>query len=83
MPSIALSGPKPWTISFSYGRALQDVALEAWHGQKENLKGGQQAFYHRAKCNSEAAMGRYTDELERETSRLRSEPSHRSDWHDD
>src|SRR5215208_4130944 len=24
---------RPWTISFSYGRALQDPALEAWHGQ--------------------------------------------------
>jgi hypothetical protein len=29
------------------------------------LKAGQQAFHHRAKCNSEAASGRYTDELER------------------
>jgi fructose-bisphosphate aldolase, class I len=33
-----MGGPKPWAISFSYGRALQDVALEAWHGQQENLK---------------------------------------------
>jgi fructose-bisphosphate aldolase, class I len=77
-----LSGPKPWSISFSYGRALQDVALEAWQGQRENLKAGQQAFSHRAKCNSEAAMGRYTDELEREPVGV-SEPAHRSDWHDD
>jgi fructose-bisphosphate aldolase, class I len=77
-----LSGPKPWSISFSYGRALQDVALEAWHGQRENLKAGQQAFSHRAKCNSAAAMGRYTDELEREPVSV-SEPAHRSDWHDD
>ena len=77
-----LAGPKPWPISFSYGRALQDVALETWHGQKENLKASQQAFYHRAKCNSEAAMGRYTDELEREPVGA-SESAHRSDWHDD
>jgi fructose-bisphosphate aldolase class I len=77
-----LGGPKPWPISFSYGRALQDVALEAWHGQKENLKASQQAFYHRARCNSEAAMGRYTDELERESVGA-SDPAHRSDWHDD
>lgn len=77
-----LSGPKPWPISFSYGRALQDVALEAWHGQRENLKAGQQAFSHRAKCNSAAAMGCYTDELEREPVSV-SEPAHRSDWHDD
>jgi len=77
-----LGGLKPWSISFSYGRALQDVALETWHGQKEYLKASQQAFYHRAKCNSEAAMGRYTDELEREPVGA-SEPAHRSDWHDD
>jgi fructose-bisphosphate aldolase class I len=36
-----LDGPKPWVISFSYGRALQAVALEAWHGKKENLKAAQ------------------------------------------
>lgn len=77
-----LSGPKPWSISFSYGRALQDVALEAWHGQKENVKAGQQAFHHRAKCNSEAALGRYTDKLEGEPAGV-NEPAHRSDWHDD
>jgi fructose-bisphosphate aldolase class I len=79
---IRLGGPKPWSISFSYGRALQDVALEAWHGQKENVKAGQQAFQHRAQCNSEAALGRYTDKLEREPAGV-NEPAHRSDWHDD
>jgi fructose-bisphosphate aldolase class I len=77
-----LDGPKPWSISFSYGRALQDVALEAWHGKKENLKAAQQAFHHRAKCNSEAARGRYTDKLEHEPAGA-SEPAHRPDWHDD
>jgi Fructose-bisphosphate aldolase class-I len=28
---------KPWKISFSYGRALQDPALEAWHGRDTYL----------------------------------------------
>ena len=32
-----LPGTKPWKISFSYGRALQDHALETWHGRDENL----------------------------------------------
>jgi fructose-bisphosphate aldolase class I len=59
-----LSGPKPWKISFSYGRALQDAALEAWHGQDENVKAGQQAFYHRARCNGAATRGEYTDQME-------------------
>jgi fructose-bisphosphate aldolase, class I len=61
-----LPGPKPWKLSFSYGRALQDAALEAWHGRDENLKAGQQAFYHRARCNGAATRGEYTDQMEAE-----------------
>jgi fructose-bisphosphate aldolase class I len=59
-----LDRPHPWTISFSYGRALQDPSLHAWHGKAEQFKAGQQAFYHRAKCNGAAALGRYTEALE-------------------
>jgi fructose-bisphosphate aldolase, class I len=59
-----LPGPKPWTLSFSYGRALQDAALEAWHGRAEKLKTAQEAFSHRARCNGAASLGRYTDDME-------------------
>jgi fructose-bisphosphate aldolase, class I len=59
-----LPGPKPWKISFSYGRALQDAAMEAWHGRDENVKAGQQALYRRARCNGAAARGEYTDATE-------------------
>ena len=52
-----LPDSKPWTISFSYGRALQDPALEAWHGRDENLQAGQQALYRRAGCNGAASSG--------------------------
>ena len=62
-----LEGPKPWRISFSYGRALQEEALKAWHGKNENLRGGQRAFYHRAKCDSAAALGRYSPSMENES----------------
>ena len=62
-----LEGPKPWRISFSYGRALQEEALKAWDGKNENLRGGQRAFYHRAKCDSAAALGRYSPSMERES----------------
>ena len=34
-----LPDSKPWKLSFSYGRALQDPALEAWHGRDENAAG--------------------------------------------
>jgi fructose-bisphosphate aldolase class I len=59
-----LAGQKPWTLTFSYGRALQDEALEIWHGQKENVRAGQKAFFHRAKCDSAAALGQYGSEME-------------------
>ena len=59
-----LPGPKPWKLSFSYGRALQDAALAAWHGRDENLSAGQRDFHHRARCNSAAARGEYTDAME-------------------
>jgi fructose-bisphosphate aldolase class I len=77
-----LPGPKPWKISFSYGRALQDWALEGWHGRDENLKAGQQAFYHRARCNAAATLGEYTDEMEAGSAAAGS-PAHRREWHDD
>jgi fructose-bisphosphate aldolase class I len=64
-----LRGAKPWKLSFSYGRALQDEALKAWGGKNENLKAGQQVFYHRAKCDSAAAMGRYTTAMEGKSTR--------------
>ena len=74
--------PKPWRISFSYGRALQDPAMETWRGKQQNLKAAQQAFYHRAKCNSAAAIGKYTSALEGKKSAPEA-AVHRSDWHDD
>ena len=57
-------GPKPWKISFSYGRALQDAALGAWRGRDENVTSAQQAFHHRARCNSFASLGTFTDDME-------------------
>jgi fructose-bisphosphate aldolase, class I len=75
-------GPKPWKISFSFGRALQDAALEAWRGRDENLKAGRQALYHRARCNRAACLGKYADEMEAESPEAGSS-IHRREWHDD
>jgi fructose-bisphosphate aldolase class I len=61
-----LDEPKPWQLTFSYGRALQDEALRAWLGKNENLAAGQRAFFHRARCVSAAALGRYTPSMEGE-----------------
>jgi fructose-bisphosphate aldolase class I len=59
-----LPAPRPWTLSFSYGRALQDEAMELWHGRRENVAAGQLAFTHRARCDSAAALGQYRREME-------------------
>lgn len=32
---------RPWFLSFSFGRALQNSAIKAWHGKDENVKAGQ------------------------------------------
>ncbi len=55
-------GPHPWTLSFSYGRALQDQALKAWSGSAVNVVAAQQRLLRRAMLNSEACSGSYTGE---------------------
>ena len=57
-------GDHPWELSFSYGRALQDPARSAWKGKAENAPEAQRVFYHRARCNSAARYGRYSQEME-------------------
>ena len=54
----------PWQLSFSYGRALQAPVLNAWKGDAANVAAAQQAFHHRAWCNSKARFGKYTEEME-------------------
>jgi len=55
----------PWELSFSFGRALQEPAMEIWNGKETNLIDAQQALYHRAKCNFAARRGEYNDTMER------------------
>jgi fructose-bisphosphate aldolase class I len=50
---------KPWSLSFSYGRALQSSCLKAWSGKPENVKAAQDTLITRAKANSEATLGKY------------------------
>jgi fructose-bisphosphate aldolase, class I len=57
-------GPLPWELSFSYGRALQAPALDAWRGREQQFKDGQQALLKRAKLNSLAHLGKYETAME-------------------
>ena len=55
----------PWVLSFSYARALQDPAMRAWAGRKENVALAQAAFYRRLKMNSLARSGKWSEAMER------------------
>jgi fructose-bisphosphate aldolase, class I len=59
-------GPKPWALSFSYGRALQHSALKTWGGKPENVARTQKEFLKRARLNGLAAMGKYERKMESE-----------------
>ncbi|MGH0175647.1 UNVERIFIED_CONTAM: hypothetical protein FKN15_070992 [Acipenser sinensis] len=51
--------PKPWKLTFSYGRALQASTLSAWAGKPGNLQAAQAAFTERARqtpCSQRIAM---------------------------
>ena len=60
----ALGTEKPWVLTFSYGRALQQGALKSWRGDEAQLKDAQAALLHRAKMNGAATAGGYSAELE-------------------
>ena len=60
------AGRLPWTLSFSYGRALQAPSLKAWKGAAGNVAAGQAALLHRARMNSMACAGKYSASLERQ-----------------
>jgi fructose-bisphosphate aldolase class I len=58
------AGPLPWGLTFSYGRALQEDALQAWQGKGAQFASGQTAFTKRAKLNGMAATGAYKASME-------------------
>ena len=58
------SGPLPWSLTFSYGRALQDDALKTWGGSAANFAAGQKEMAKRAKLNSLATTGSYQSSME-------------------
>jgi len=49
----------PWSVSFSYGKALQKTCIVSWMGKAENNSKAQTALLNRSKANSEACKGEY------------------------
>ena len=55
----------PWALAFSFARAIQQPALEIWHGEETNVSAAQQALYHRTSCNRDARRGEYSAAMEK------------------
>jgi len=60
------SDRSPWPLVFSFGRALQQPALQIWEGQEANVAAAQRALIHRAVLNGAALDGEYTPLMEHE-----------------
>jgi len=63
--AICATRDLPWSLSFSFGRALQNVPMKTWGGLAANAKPAQEALLHRARCNGLAVQGGYTARTER------------------
>ncbi|MDQ6614213.1 MAG: fructose-bisphosphate aldolase class I [Actinomycetota bacterium] len=61
---MAKMGPHPWQLTFSYGRALQDIALRTWKGEADNVGKAQKVFSHRSTLTSAARSGGYSEDME-------------------
>jgi fructose-bisphosphate aldolase class I len=61
---VRFADQMPWGLAFSFARAIQQPALDIWHGEQANVPAAQQALYHRAQCNHAARMGLYVPEME-------------------
>ncbi len=58
-------GNLPWSLTFSYGRALQHAPQKAWSGKSENVAAAQRVFAHRAAMNGLASKGQWKQDLEK------------------
>jgi fructose-bisphosphate aldolase class I len=54
----------PWPLAFSFARAIQDPAMKAWAGKKENVAAAQKALVERARLNRLARFGKYAPAME-------------------
>ncbi|MEH2333693.1 class I fructose-bisphosphate aldolase [Nostoc sp.] len=55
----------PWSVTFSYARAIQQPALDYWRGNDDKTSEAQKLLYHRAKLNGAASLGQYNAEMEK------------------
>ena len=56
----------PWIVTFSFARAIQQPALDAWKGDEANVEEAQKLLYQRAKIDAVARRGEYKQSMEKE-----------------
>lgn len=54
LQEVTNNGPFPWPVTFSFARALQDPALNAWKGDNNNADAAREGFRQRLIANTEA-----------------------------
>jgi fructose-bisphosphate aldolase, class I len=59
-------GRMPWQLAFSFARAIQEPAMQIWHGEDAKVPAAQKALVHRARCNVAARRGEYTAAMEKQ-----------------
>jgi fructose-bisphosphate aldolase class I len=62
--NVRFTSRLPWALAFSFARAIQQPALEIWHGDNAHVTAAQTALYHRARCNQVARRGEYSAAME-------------------
>jgi fructose-bisphosphate aldolase class I len=62
--NLNFQGKMPWSLTFSFARAIQQTALEIWAGSPTNARGAQVELVHRARCARAARRGEYNTEIE-------------------
>ncbi|MDQ6827202.1 MAG: fructose-bisphosphate aldolase class I [Candidatus Eremiobacteraeota bacterium] len=60
---------RPWPLTFSFGRAIQQNALVAWRDDPQQVERAQSIIAQRSRCNAAASTGSYSPSFEQ-----RSEP---------
>ena len=63
--NVRFQSRRPWALAFSFGRAIQQPALEIWRGEEAHVPAAQRALDHRAMCNRAARRGEYSATMER------------------
>ncbi|MFA5934052.1 MAG: class I fructose-bisphosphate aldolase [Candidatus Paceibacterota bacterium] len=62
LQAMHTQGELPWPLTFSYGRAIQNPALQIWAKDMTQIIEAQTALVERAHLNSLASIGKYEGE---------------------